>query len=254
MDARAALELLQTAAAAATATRLLYLNQARRFPALLAYLVFLAVIDLDLGLLYTGSVFYFWTYVVLESLKWIFSIFAIRELFALAFHSYPGIRTAGRWAMYAGVGLALGISLLTTRFLWSGGVRGRSAPLFYFEVSQRSVVFTLAFVIVTILLFLSKYPLHLSRNTLTSCVFFSVLFLSEALRLAVDSLAPRLFNARADWAQAGFVAVCLFGWAAMLRPETARAPERIAFSAPQEDHLLQQLNALNQMMTRAARR
>lgn len=254
MDPRAALELLQTVAAAATVARLIYLNLAKQFPALVAYLVFLAAIDLGLGLLDPRTVFYFGTYVVLESLKWIFSIVAIRELFALTFHRYPGIRSVGRWAMYCGVALALGISLVVTRFFWSGGVRGRSAPLFYFEVSQRSVVFTLALVIVTILLSLSKYPLHLSGNTLVSCIFFSVLFLSEALRLVVDSIAPRLFSPHTDWTQAGFVAICLLGWAAMLKRETAAVQPRITLSTPREDYLLQQLTALNQMMTRSARR
>jgi hypothetical protein len=254
MDPRAVVELLQTAAAAATVTRLIYLNLARQFPALVAYLVFLAAVDMDLGLLSPVSGFYFWNYVVLECLKWVFSIFAIRELFALTFHRYPGIRTVGRWAMYSGVVLALGISLLVTRFFWSGGVRGRSVTLFYFEVSQRSVVFTLAFVIVTILLCLSKYPLHLSANTLFSCIFFSVLFLSEAFRLLLDSLAPRLFNPHVDWGQAGFVSICLLGWAAILKRETEPAPARMPLSTPREDYLLQQLTALNQMMTRSARR
>jgi hypothetical protein len=254
MDPRGAIELLQTASAAAAVTRLSCLNLAKRFPALLAYLVFLALINLGFSFLDRASKLYFWSYVFLEILKWIFSVFAIRELFALTFNSYPGIRTVGRWAMYFGVALALGISLLVTRFFWGGGARGHSSRLFYFEVSQRSVVFTLAFVVVTVLIFLSKYPLHLNKNALVSSIFFSVLFLSEACRLLLDTLAPRLFNDYIDWPAAIFISVCLIGWAAMLRPEPGTAPARITFSGPEEDHLLQQLNALNQMMTRAARR
>ena len=227
---------------------------ATRFPALFAYLLLVGLIYLSFGLLHPASDSYFWSYVILESLKWIFSIFAIRELFALTFHRYPGIRTVGRWATYGAVFLALAIALLATRLFWGRGPGGRSADLFYFEVSQRSVVFTLAFVIASILLFLSKYPLRLSRNTLVSSVFFSVLFLSEASQLLIDSLSPGLFNSYADWAEVIFVIVCLLTWAALLRPEPAGAPERIKFSTPREDHLLQQLDALNQMMTRAARR
>jgi len=255
MDPRGAIELLQTASAAVAVTRLSWLNLAKRFPALVAYLGFLACINVVFGLLNPSSKLYFWSYVFLEILKWIFSVFAIRELFALTFDSYPGIRTGGRWAMYVGLTLALGISLLVTRLFWSGGVGARSAILFYFEVSQRSVVFTLAFVVVTILLFLSRYPLHLNKNALVSSIFFSVLFLSEAFRLLLDTLEPRLFNDYIDWPAGIFIAVCLLGWAAMLRPEPATvAAARVTFSGPQEEHLLQQLNALNQMMTRAARR
>jgi hypothetical protein len=255
MDPSAATELILASAAAAAAIRLICLNLAGDFPALLAYLAFVAVMNLGYGLLNQASAVYFWTYLVLEPLECAFSIVAVREVLALAFSDYPGIRTVGRWVMYGGVTLSLGISLLLTGFFWSGTASGRAhSRLFYFEVSQRSIVLTLALVILTILLFLSKYPLHLSRNTLVSSSFFSVLFLSEAIRLLIDSLAPQLNIHYVDWTEAVFMSICLAGWATLLKPETHRIPKRITFSTPQEDHLLQQLNALNQMMTRAARR
>jgi hypothetical protein len=255
MRPHVATELTLAAAAATTGVRLIYLSLAKRFPALLAYLVFLVVINLDFGLQNPTSAFYFWSYIVLEPLKCIFSVIAVRELFALTFIHYPGIRTVGRWVMYAGVALALGISLVLTASFWSGGAGGRAhSDLFYLEVSQRSIVFTLAFLIVAILLFLSRYPLRLSRNTLVSGGFFSVLFLSEACQLLVDSLAPALHIHSVDWAGSVFVSVALIGWAALLTPEPHRAPVQIRFSPPSEDHLLQQLNALNRLMTRAARR
>lgn len=253
MDPHATRELIQAAAAAAAAARLLYLNLANRFPALITYLMFLAAMDVGLGLQDRASAGYFFSYVALESGKYILIIIAVRELFALTFDNYPGIRTAGRWAMYAGIVLALVISLVAARYFWGGGPGRRSADLFYFEVSQRSVVFTLAVVVATLLLFLSKYPLHLGRNTLVSGVFFCVLFLSEALRLLIDSLAPKLSNPHTDWPSAVFVAVGMLAWAGMLH-RTEPAPARVLFSSPREEHLLRQLAALNQIMAHAIRR
>jgi hypothetical protein len=255
MDAHAGTELIHAAAAAVAAARLVHLDFAKRFPALLAYLAFEAVMNLGYGLLDWTSAIYFWSYIILEPLWCVFSIIAVRELLALTFSDYPGIRTIGRWVMYAGVALALGISLFLTGFFWNGRAMVRAdAHLYYVEVSQRSIVFSLAFVIVTILLFLSKYPLHLSRNTLVSSSFFSVMFLSEAARLLIDSLALKLQIPYVDWTATVFISICLVGWAAMLRPEPGRAQARVAFSTPREDHLLQQLNSLNQLMTRSARR
>jgi hypothetical protein len=248
-------ELLQSASAGAAVARLIYLKLPQRFPALSSYLAFLAVVNLGFGLLDQTSAIYFWCYIVLEPLKCVLSVLAVRELLSLAFDYYPGIRTVGRWAMYAGVAVALGISLTLTGFFWSGTATGRAhSRLFYLEVSQRSIVFSLAVVIVAILFFVSKYPLHLSRNTLVSSVFFSVLFLSEASRLLLDSFAPRLNIDYVDWTESGFIVICLIGWATLLRPEPRTARARIKFSRPQEDHLLQQLNSLNQLMTRSARR
>jgi len=255
MDPSAATELILASAASAALIRLIYLNLARAFPALVTYLAFVAVMNLGYGLLNQASEIYYWSYVVLEPVECVLSIIAVRELFALMFNAYPGIRTGGRWVMYAGVALALSLSLLLTGFFWSSRamVRG-DARLYYVEVSERSIVFTLAFVIVTILLFLSKYPLHLGRNTLVSSAFFSVLFLGEAARLLIDSLAPKLNIHAVDWAGTVFMSLCLFGWAAMLKPESRVAPAQIRFTSPDEDHLLRQLDSLNQLMTRAARR
>ena len=144
MDPNAATELALAAAAAGAVARLIHLNRARDFPALVAYLVFFSCMNLGYGILNVSSALYFWSYIVLEPLECIFSIVAVRELITLTLNDYPGIRTVGRWVMYAGVALALGISLLLTGFFWAGGAVGRvHSHLFYFEVSQRSIVFTL---------------------------------------------------------------------------------------------------------------
>jgi hypothetical protein len=254
MDTIALTELILALAATAAVMRLVYLGLTGEFPALLAFLVFLAVKSLAYGLLDQASTGYFWSYVILEPLECALSIIAVRELFALTFRNYPGIRVGGRWIMYVGIVLAIAVSLMVTGFFWNVGASGRAhSGLFYYEVSERSIVLALALVIVAILLFLSKYPLYLGRNTRISSVFFSVLFLCEACRLLIDSLAPQLNNHFVDWAANTFVAASLAGWAAML---TARqgAPEPVRVTRPQDAHLLQQLNSLNQFMTRAARR
>jgi len=251
MDPHVTAELVQATGAVAAAARLISAGLRKRFPALLAYLVFLALINLVLGLENAQSLLYFYSWVILEPLKCVFSVIAVRELFALTFDHYPGIRTAGRWAMYAGVVFAASISIAAT--IWAGGVHGRS-KIFYFEAFQRSVIFTLAFVIGAILWSLSRYPLHLQRNTLVSSACFSALFLGDACRLFIDSLADYLYNLPIDRTESVFACLCLLTWAALLKPEIETTPARVSFPTPQEDHLLQQLNALNQLMTRAARR
>jgi hypothetical protein len=255
MDPHATTELITATAAAAAVARLFYLNLVKRLPALFAYLAFVGLIDLGFGLLDTRSAIYFWAYLVLEPVKCVLGIVAVRELLILTFHNYPGIRSLGRWIMYGGIGIALTFSLLLTGFFWGGSAQGRAhSHRFYLDVSQRSVIFTLALVILAILLFLSRYPLQLSRNILVSGTFFSILFLSEASQLLLDSLAPKLYNLYVDWAQSIFVSICLVAWATLLVPEVERARTRVRFTTSQEDQLLEQLHSLNHIMTRAARR
>lgn len=252
MVQHAAAELIQALGAVAAAISLIRLGLAKRFPGLLSYLVFFVTINLVFGLQDSGSRLYFYSYVILEPLKCAVSIVAVRELFALTFEQYPGIRTAGRWATYTGVTVALSVSLLAT--LWGGGANGRS-KLFYFELAQRCVVFTLALVIGALLCSLSVYPLHLSRNKLVSSSFFSALFLSDACRLFMDSLTPYLYDRYVDRTEAVFAFTCLLSWATLMKRENeSPAPARLSFSNPREAHLLQQLTAFNRMVSRAARR
>jgi hypothetical protein len=255
MDLHAVTEFLQSAATLAAIGRLVYLDVAKRFPALVAYLVLLALTNFLYGILNTRSALYFWVYMGLVPLDCLLSVIAVRELFALVFDRYRGIRTMGRWAMYAGTALALAISVALTKASWSGAAVGRShSHLFYWEVSQRSVVFTLSVVIATLVYVLSKYPLHLSRNTWVSSAFFSALFLSEAVRLLIDSLAPKLYNRYIDWSESIFIAACLGTWAALLQPETVPVAQPVIVSTDREDELLHQLDSLNQLMGRVARR
>lgn len=248
-----AAQFAQVIAAGMAAGRMLYLGLGKRFPALLGYLLFIAGSSFCYSILDRGSKSYFWAYLSLVPLESVFRIFAVRELVMLTFKNYPGIRTVGRWTMYAGLAIALTASILITRVFWTAGANGRQKwGLFYFEVAQRSIVFALAVVIIGIIFVLSKYPLHLGRNTYVSCAFFSVLFLSEAAQLFVDAMMRELYNRYADWTEQLIIVFCLIGWAALLKPEAATV-SRVAFTGPQDDRLLQQLNSLNQLMSRAAR-
>jgi len=256
MDAYVITDLIQASTAAVASVRLSKLSLGKQFPALLTFLVFLAGINVGLGLMNDRSAAYFWTYLAVEPLKCAFGILAVRELFALTFKDYPGLRTATRWVMYAGIALSLAISLFVTDFFWQGAAAGRQhSHMFYVEVAVRAVMFALATAIIVNLVFLSRYPLHLDRNTLVCSAFFSLMFLSQACCLLLDSLAPQLFDRYIDSTEEIFVIACLAGWTWMLRAkETAAKPATVRYSTPQEDHLLDQLTLLNQMMTRSARR
>ena len=255
MDAYVITDLIQASTAAVASVRLSKLGLGKLFPALLAFLVSLALMNLGLGLMDDRSGIYFWTYLALEPLNCIIGVFVVRELFAHTFRDYPGLRSASRWVMYGGIALSLAISLLVTGFFWQGTTLGREhSHLFYFEVSDRAVMLALATAIIVNLVFLSRYPLHLDRNTLVCSAFFSLMFLSQACCLLLDSLAPQLFDRYIDSTEEIFLIACLAGWGWMLSPESAPKPATVRYSTPQEDHLLDQLTLLNQMMTRSARR
>jgi hypothetical protein len=244
---------LEAAAATAAAARLIWLGSARREPALTLFLCYVAVASAALSSAPPRSLFYFWTFVVSTALNWVLSVYAVREMFALALDEYPGIRTAGRWAMYTAVGIAVTAASAVTTVFWRGGANGRSG-IFYVLVLNRSILFTLAVVVLAIVFFLSRYPLHLHRNTYISCFLFAAAFLAEACVQLIDTLQPHLFSRYLDVLGALFSAACFSFWAVLLRRERTPASSRITFESPDEGELLRQLESLNQLLSRAGRR
>jgi hypothetical protein len=254
MDWHIVREFVQAAAAFAALARLAYLNLTRQFRALAWYLGLLSLSHVLAGALSRQSVTYFWYYFALTPLESVAGIFAVRELIALIFADYPGIRTVGRWALYAGVLFSVGLSFALTRWFWYEGPQPRIKwGVFYMEAAERSITFSLAIAIVAILFTLSKYPLNLGRNTYLSCAFFSAIFLTDAARLLIDSSQRLLFYELAETAAAISISACFFAWTFLLRAQTARVP-RVAVPTAHEDRLLHQLESLNSLMIRAARR
>jgi hypothetical protein len=261
MDVNSIADLLESAAAVVAVARLTYLKLGRRFPALFSWLIVLGATDFAFSLLSQKSALYFWIYVGAEPVACVFGLMAVRELLALVFRDYPGIRSVGRWGVYAGVAVAGTASVLASMAFVRDRSHG-SVHLFYIEVLQRSVVFTLAIVIITVLFVLSRYPLHLSRNSVVSAIFFSSIFLSDAVRLLVDSLSIRLNNSVADLAEATVIFLCLGTWTVLLQREAALQPvlagnaletAHLSFANPAEAQLLSELDSLNRLLTRAAR-
>jgi len=200
-------EFVQATAAAVAAARLLRLGLARRQRALFTFLLSNALSLFVLSSLPTNSALYFWVYIACNFLNPLIAVYVVREMFGLTFDAYPGIRSAGRWTTYGLIGIAFAASVVVSVMSWGGGRHGGS-NLFYVEIVDRSVVMTLAVVILGILLFLSRYPLHLHRNTHVSTGFFSAVFLSEAAAMLIDNLSPRLYSYPTDLAQIAFGAVC----------------------------------------------
>jgi hypothetical protein len=252
MTPDSATALVEAAAAVIAIARLLSLQLAGIFPVLLSFLSAIAVTGVAASFYSLQSHTYFWIYTAQTPVYCILAILAAREVFAVVFKKYPGIRSAGRMAMYWCIGFASTISLAI-----AVGRPGRpetlTHPLLYIELVRRSTVLTVALFILFILYALSRYPLELGRNIRVSSVLFSILFLGQATQLLIDSFSPWLYSAFVDLAADIFGAACTLVWAALLRPEPNRGPVVVKYSSEQEQHLLHQLDSLNQLLTRAAR-
>jgi hypothetical protein len=243
----------QAAAAAFAAARLLHFRLARRFPLLCVYLFVVALFSLFFSVIAEGSRAYFVGFLAADPLTMCAAGLAVFEMFALIFRNYPGLRTAGRWTLYTALSASVVISLGLGWKLPRGGSRA-SVWLYYELVFDRSVHASLALIVVILMFVLSRYPLPLDRNTLVASWFFSVMFLAEAAAKLVDSISPHLFARVIDYPEVGFATLCFLGWGALMGPVSPPPITQKKGNKPRETELLQQLETLNQILSRSGRK
>jgi hypothetical protein len=246
--------ILQAAAAVFAAARLLQFRLTSRYIYLFVYLAATALFDLGLSLLTRRSHAYYWTYVAAGPTVWLTASLAVYQMFALVFRDFPGLRTAGRWALNAALALSMIVSVVILRAPLPNQ-SARTVALYYELVFDRSVHFALAAIIIVLILFLSRYPLHLDRNTYVASGFFSAVFLAESVTRLVDTLSPALYTNAVDTPEIAFVALAFAGWGILLRAASAApVPARAPANPGREAELLRQLDALNGILSRSVRR
>lgn len=246
--------ILQAAAAAFAVARLLQFRLTSRYIYLFSYLAATAIFDVGLSTLSRQSAAYYWTYVAAAPTVWLTASLAVYQMFALIFRDFPGLRTAGRWALNGALALAIIVATVILRAPLPHQ-SARTIALYYELVFDRSVHFGLAAIIIALILFLSRYPLHLDRNTYVASGFFSAVFLAESVTRLVDTLSPSLFTNAVDTPEIAFVALAFAGWGVMLQSHsTAHVPVRAPANPGREAELLRQLDALNGVLTRSVRR
>lgn len=243
--------IIEAAAAGLTIARLLHFRMWRKFPALISYLLVIAIRASLLSLFPDGSPAYLRIYLIGSTLVCGAAALAVYEMFRLVFLDYPGLRTAGRWSVYTALAIALTITSLFLRRPGPG--TPLSHLLFYELVFERSIMFGLALIVIILMIFLSRYPLHLGRNTYVASGFFSALLLAQALVRLVDTLSPLHYARFADYPEVAFTTLCLIGWGTMLRPAQTPEPHRPPADKRREAELLHQLESLNGILSRSPR-
>jgi len=232
--------------------RLLQLRQAHQFPALAFYLAQHVFWGYALTVIPRTNQAYVWVYEASNPVEWLAAIWCVVQLLDKTFNDYPGIRTICRWATWGATTLSVTTSLALARAFWSGSIRGKP-QLFYFEVADRSVLLSLALIIVLTMGFLSRYPLRLPGNTWVSLIGFSVIVLSIASARLIDSLAPKLASRPIDLGQMAFETITYLVWIGLLRREDQQVPARVIFTHTGEAELLKELDAMNGILRRAGR-
>lgn len=227
----------------------------RLYPSFFIYFIFRIPNSIWPFFFDSASPVYQKTWICTEPIVLAFYILMVRELYRLVLAKYKGLYTLGRWAMYLAMTVSLIVSGLSLLPRIKPSMAQTSKIMAYVLATDRGVETALAIFIVLLLLFLSRYPVQLSRNVRVYAVIYSVFFLSNTFVVLMRTLFGRRMIDEVNVALMGVAAVCVVGWLVLLSPRGAKAPEPAAALGPLYEHrLLTQLDSLNAALLQVGHR
>jgi hypothetical protein len=223
----------------------------RRYPFFFIFLALLAAWALGtLCLDVRSKAFYrFWKYTT--PVTWIVDVLMVVELSRLVLESYRGLYSLFRNAMLVCVVVSVGVSALN---LAIETAKQANQQIALYLAVDRTLQLALALFILLILLFLSRYPISLSRNVRAYALIYSIYFLMNTIGVLLRSLHGKSIGDAVNM-MLGLVETGALGcWLYLLNPAGERIPEPASrVTSEHEQRLLSQLDALNSTLVRARR-
>jgi hypothetical protein len=198
---------------------------------------------------------YFQLWLAAEPLFCLLYILIVFELYRLVLANYKGLQTVGRWAMYAISAISVLISGLMLIPHLGPDTPARRKELNYVLALQRGVDTSLVIFLVLMVLFLSRYPIRLSRNVRVYAFVYPIFFLSNIFQALMFTLFDLRFGEAVNLTMYVLSAASTIAFLLLLTPRGEAVPEvKSAVTAEHAQALLSQLEALNTTLLRVSKR
>lgn len=245
-DSTKILEIISLLAAAALAFKLLATGLWKRYPIFFLYFVFRIPNTAWPLLIDVNSNTYEQLWMLTEPIAWLFHILVVAELYRLVLEGHKGIYTLGRWAMYGAIAIAIPLSVLSLIPHFTPRTTQISKYIGYEIATARGIDFALAIFLLLILLFLSRYPVNLSRNLVVHATLYTFFFFADALTLFLRTLFGIVANHATNLFLLGASCACVVAWLVFLSPHGEEVQAHFPIISPQrEKSALRQLESLN---------
>jgi uncharacterized integral membrane protein len=246
-------QILTLVGAALTAAKLFHTGLHRRYRFFFWYFLFLLPnTTWPLFLSVKGSP-YFVLWTVTEPLTWIFHTLVVLELYRLVLEKHKGLYTLGRWAMFAGIGTSVTISLISLIPRLAVSMTEQSKTMFWYLAMERGLMLGLAIFLLFMMGFLVLYTVPISRNVKTHARIYSIFFVSNFLTFLMRSLLGRHVGLLTNTIANAVSTLCVFAWLFLLNPAGEEVQTSQAVISPeQERRVLQHLDALNATLLRVS--
>jgi hypothetical protein len=229
----------------------------KRYRALLAFLIFVAIY-------WPGALFFSQNYrsqayktywEISQPLTWFFSVWVVLELYSLILERHKGLATLGRWVQYAGFTVSVLVSFLTLLpKIKTGGVRANAIALYYYPI-ERGVDCGMLIFLLFLLLWLTQYPVPLSRNVVVHSFVYTILFLTNSLGVFAQMFFGVEPSPLLTFALNALFGLGILAWLVFLTPKGEEARMTVPrFSQEHEARVLDQLEMLNRTLLKISKK
>jgi hypothetical protein len=193
----------------------------------------------------------FW--VISEPLTWVFYVGVVLELYRLVLERHKGLYTLGRWALYFGMTISVGLSILS--LLLHIKPAQKSKALSYIYPIDRGITLCLAIFLILMLFLISRYPVSLSRNVILHAGLYTVFFLSNTLGIILSTVFGLRIYTEINIGLMVVSCACVYSWLIFLSTKGEEVRVSIPHFGPEhEERLLYQLDSLNTTLLKVARK
>ncbi|MGP8246259.1 MAG: hypothetical protein ACLQVN_17285 [Bryobacteraceae bacterium] len=245
---------VSAAGSLATAIKLFWTGLFRRYRFFVAYILLLVADGVIPFVLDYRSKLYLHVFLVEEVISWILLALTLLELYRLVLERHKGLYTLGRWAMYFALAISILVSILSLLPKIRPSMGYEDRLLGYTVGVERGIYLSLATFLILILLFLTRYPVPLSRNVIVHAAIFSLYFVSNTLILLARALFGLRFNGTANTFLFAISVLCVYAWLLLLSPHGEEVRVQLPRFGPEhEERILRQLDSINATLLRVSR-
>jgi len=224
----------------------------RRYPALLGFLILNPILSLVFLASSVSAYVTYWK--ILQPFTWLFSVWVVLELYTAILEKHKGLATFGRWMQYAGFSLSTVVSVLALLPRIRAGANRADPVLSYYYAVERGVDCGMLVFLLVLLVWLTQYPVPLSRNLLIHSFTYTALFLSNSVGLFAQAFFGFELSRPVTLALTGVFGLCILMWLIFLSAKGEEIRVTVTHFTPQhEERVLKQLEAVNQALLRLSR-
>lgn len=236
--------------------RLLFLGLAGRYRALTALQVASLIQGIVLFSVRDSPSHYFRAYSNLNAVLWLFFYWVLFELYRNVLKDYRGIAALSRWLITGSALVSFAAVLLPAiPDLRQGVIFIGFRSLGAFLLAQKTVLISVSLFLACLMVLLVRFHIRLSRNTVTYCLTYTVLFGAKALTLVAQENLKADIRTTVTTANMLISVLCQLSLAFLLVRESATAAAaQLDWDGRREDSLQLQLAGLNESVYRLVRK